>query len=432
MRDGGRLSAAIEVLEEIENRRQPVQEALKDWGKSHRFAGSGDRVAIGNLVFDGLRHKLSYAHRMKSESARAIALATYCFGWCNSVEKLEEVLSGDPHAPSALSDEEREALRGDLSAVEDAADFVKADIAEWLWPYFAQNFGEEAVDVGRSLSLRAPIDLRVNLIKSNREKLLKRLSHLNAEACEVSPVGLRLEPVTGPRKSPHVQAEEGFRKGWFELQDEASQIAGVLVGAQPGEQVLDLCAGGGGKSLALAGQMDNKGQIYAFDSNKLRLAPLYERMARAGVRNIQVIDPATGSLDKLEGRMDRVMVDAPCSGTGVWRRRPDTKWRVTPNALEGRVEDQKTVLDNATRFVRVGGVLVYATCSLLPVENQDQVSAFLARHPEFRQVDMAPAWEATFGAVERKPIVGEGGHLTLTPYHTHTDGFFIAMFERVS
>ncbi|KZK82647.1 Ribosomal RNA small subunit methyltransferase B [Pseudovibrio sp. Ad13] len=430
MRDGGRIAAAIEVLTEINERRRPVQEALKDWGNKHRFAGSGDRVAIGNLVFDALRHKLSHAQAMGSDSARALVLATYIWGWGNQVEKLEQVMEEDRHAPEPLSDAERDALIENKQVGDN--DQISANVPEWLWSHFQDNFGDETLAVGRSLSERAPIDMRVNTVKSSQEKVLKRLSHLHPEVSGLSPVGVRLEPVIGPRKSPHVQAEESFRKGWFELQDEASQIASILSGAQPGEQVLDLCAGGGGKSLALAAQMQNKGQIYAYDAHKTRLAPLYDRMARAGVRNIQTIDPQTGSLDICEGKMDRVFVDAPCSGTGVWRRRPDTKWRVTENALIGRVEDQAQVLETATRFVRSGGKLIYATCSLVPAENQLQVKAFLEKHADFKLVDLAPVWEEHFGAIaSRRPLFKDGGMITLTPYHTGTDGFFIAMMERI-
>ncbi|WP_068312449.1 RsmB/NOP family class I SAM-dependent RNA methyltransferase [Polycladidibacter hongkongensis] len=430
MRDGGRLAAAIEVLQEIETRRRPVQEALKDWGNAHRFAGSGDRVAIGNLVFDALRHKLSYANRMRDSSPRALALATYRFGWGHEFEQLETVLATDHHSPEPLSALEREAL----ATVEapQRTGYEAADMPQWLFEKFEQNFADEAVAIGQALAQRAPIDLRCNLLKISQEKLSGRLSHLQAETTGLTATALRLAPVTGARKAPHVQAEEGFRKGWFELQDEASQVAASLVGVRPGEQVLDLCAGGGGKSLALAALMGNRGQIYAYDASKLRLAPLYDRMSRAGARNIQVVDPQTGNLKELEGRMDRVMVDAPCTGTGVWRRRPDTKWRVTPNALQGRLQDQQKVLVEAARYVRPGGTLVYATCSLLPEENQHQVAHFLSTHAEFSAMDMQVEWERAFPETKVSPIFSAPGMLTLTPAHTNTDGFFIAKLQRHS
>ncbi|WP_068081877.1 RsmB/NOP family class I SAM-dependent RNA methyltransferase [Polycladidibacter stylochi] len=431
MRDGGRLAAAIEILTEIENKRRPVQEALKEWGASHRFAGSGDRVAIGNLVFDALRHKLSFAARMNATSPRALTLATYCWGWGYSVDHLDQTLKSDNYAPEQLSEEEFSALAA--TEKPEMAKYEAADIPEWLFDYFEQAYGDEAVAIGQALSARAPIDLRCNSLKMSRDKLLGKLSHLKASQTNVTPTAVRLDPVVGPRKAPHVQAEEGFRKGWFELQDEASQIAAILVGAKAGEQVLDLCAGGGGKSLALSAQMQNKGQIYAYDASKLRLAPLYERMARAGARNIQIIDPQTGDLDSLKGKMDRVLVDAPCSGTGVWRRRPDTKWRVTPNALQGRLDEQRKVLESAKYFVRDGGILIYATCSLIADENQQQIDWFLNENPNFKQLDLLEDYKSCFSCRrEELPMHDKKGSLTLSPLHTKTDGFFIAKLQKVA
>ncbi len=177
----------------------------------------------------------------------------------------------------------------------------------------------------------------------------------------------------------------------MEIQDEGSQLVSLLAGAEPGMQVLDLCAGGGGKTLALAGEMNNKGQIFATDSDQRRLAPIHDRLTRAGVRNVQVRTPRNGvmPLDDLEDRMDLVLVDAPCTGTGTWRRHPDAKWRMRPNALALRVEEQAGVLNHAMRFVKPGGRLVYITCSLLDEENGAQIKAFRARHPDFALVDLA-------------------------------------------
>ncbi len=428
MKDGGRLAAAVEVLTDIESRRRPAQEALKDWGSSHRFAGSGDRVAIGNLVFDALRRKLSFAWMMGDDSPRALALATYIAGWGQSIDELDAALEADRHAPDALSDNERERL-GALS-LEGAPDWVKADVPEWLWPEFSASFGEEAIGEGQALAERAPIDLRVNRLKADREKLLRRLAHLSPEAAPISPVGIRISLKGGGARSPHVQAEEGFQKGWFELQDEASQIAALLAGAEPGQQVLDYCAGGGGKTLALAGEMENRGQLYAYDTDRLRLAPIYDRLKRAGVRNIQVRDPKVADLAELEGRMDVVFADVPCSGTGVWRRRPDLKWRLTANALSVRHEEQRDALAAACRFVRPGGRLVYATCSLLASENTGQLQAFLQDHRDFQAEAVAPRWRDVFGETAREPRYDALGFATLSPAQTGTDGFFVSFLSR--
>lgn len=430
MKDGGRLAAAIEVLGEVESHRRPVQEALKDWGNAHRFAGSGDRTIIGNLVFDALRHQLSLGWQMRSGSPRALALATYARLWGQGVPRLTEVLADDRHAPEALSEEEIAFLSTDRD--EPAPDHVTADVPEWLWPMFTDAFGAAAVAEGQALAARAPIDLRVNTLKATREKVLKRLGEEGAVETGLSPQGLRIAPRPGAARMPHVQAEEGYRKGWFELQDEASQLAALIAAPKPGEQVLDLCAGGGGKTLALAALMENRGQIYAYDSDRLRLAPIHERLARAGARNVQVRDPKFSSLEDLEGQMDLVFVDAPCTGTGVWRRRPDSKWRLTEKALGERMEDQARVLDTAARFVKPGGRLVYATCSLLPQENGGQIEAFLARDSRFTRGSAVASFEAALPGKALPAHVTAEGHLVLTPASTATDGFFVSVVRRTA
>lgn len=428
MKDGGRLAAAIEVLDEVERRHRPVQVALKEWGSAHRFAGSGDRTVIGNLVFDALRNRASLSAQMQDDSPRALALATYVLTWDKGLQALTTVLSEDRHAPESLTDAEADRLAAPVP--NDLQPWQAADVPEWLWPTFSAVFGDNAVAEGRALAHRAPVDMRVNTLKSDRAKLLKKLSHAGAQETGLSPLGMRIEAKPGLGRMPHVQAEEGYRKGWFDLQDEASQLAALLAGAQPGQQVLDYCAGGGGKTLALAAAMENKGQLYAYDADRLRLAPIHERLQRAGVRNIQVRDPASSTLDDLKGQMDLVFIDAPCTGTGVWRRRPDSKWKLTEKALNDRMSDQVHVLDNAKEYVKVGGRLVYATCSLLPEENSGQISRFLSENPDFASVSALDAWVAMLPGKPVPAYVSERGDLTLTPASTKTDGFFIAILER--
>ncbi|PVB63723.1 RsmB/NOP family class I SAM-dependent RNA methyltransferase [Labrenzia sp. 011] len=428
MKDGGRLAAAIEVLTEVETRHRPVQVALRDWGAAHRFAGSGDRTAIGNLVFDALRNKASLAASLQDGSPRTLVLATYARTWQKGVPALTEALTQDVHAPDPLTDDERDRLTAPPAG--DMADHALADVPEWLWPGFHAAFGERAIEEGRALAQRAPVDLRTNTLKSDRDKLLKRLSHTDAQPTGLSPLGMRIEARPGLARMPHVQAEEGYRKGWFELQDEASQIAALLAQAKPGEQVLDYCAGGGGKTLALAAAMQNKGQLYAYDADRLRLAPIHERLQRAGARNIQVRDPASSTLDDLAGQMDLVFMDAPCTGTGVWRRRPDSKWRLAEKALADRIEDQRHVLEHASRYVKPGGRLVYVTCSVLAAENQDQADWFLANNADFRPSSALDVWKAILPGMPEPRYVTERGDLLMTPASTATDGFFVAIFER--
>lgn len=429
MKNGGRLAAAIEVLTEVENRHRPVQASLKDWGTSHRFAGSGDRTAIGNLVFDAMRKRASLAAVMKDTSPRAAVLATFALTWEKGLEALLEALEQDRHAPEALTTAETANLTEAGAAL---TPWQQADIPEWLWPEFETLFGDDAVTEGRALATRAPIDLRVNTLKADQDKVLKRIAHTGAVATKLSPHGARIAAKPGAGRLPHVQAEEGYQKGWFELQDEASQLAAAMALAAPGEQVLDYCAGGGGKTLALAAAMQNKGQLYAFDADRLRLAPIHERLKRAGVRNIQVRDPASSTLEDLKGQMNLVFIDAPCTGTGVWRRRPDSKWRLTEKALSDRLEDQRTVLQRAREFVRPGGRLAYVTCSLLRQENQFQVDWFLEENDDFELVSLSETWREMFPEQPLPKYATSRGELLFTPASTDTDGFFVALLKRRS
>jgi 16S rRNA (cytosine967-C5)-methyltransferase len=256
---------------------------------------------------------------------------------------------------------------------------------------------------------------------------MKGLARFSPEATAISPLGVRFP--AGPRdaRTPNVTTDEGFLKGWFEVQDQGSQIVAALTGATAGEQVLDLCAGAGGKTLAMAAAMSNHGQIFAHDSDRGRLAPIYDRLKRNGVRNAQVRPPDPGSLDDLVGRMDRVVIDAPCTGSGTWRRRPDAKWKLTPEQLALRVAEQAAILRDGMRYLRSGGVLAYITCSILTDENERQVGNFLAANPGFRPIDLRPSWKELFpGAVE--PYVTELGG-TLTPFRAGTDGFFLSLLR---
>ncbi|NOZ31552.1 MAG: RsmB/NOP family class I SAM-dependent RNA methyltransferase [Alphaproteobacteria bacterium] len=428
MRLPGQLAAAIEVLGDIEARKRPAADALKDWGLAHRFAGSSDRAAIGNLVYDGLRKKHSLCHVADSASARGLVFGVVVHEWGADPRALNTSFQDDRFAPEPLSDTEISALtRPDPLA--NAPDNVRADVPEWTVPFLAANFGEDWLDEAKALAERPPLDLRVNTLKSERGRVLKALGRYRPVLTEIARCGLRIPAGTGAARAPNIQAEAGFRKGWFEIQDEGSQIAADLVFARPGEQVLDFCAGAGGKTLALASVMENRGQIFAFDADRHRLAPIYERLKRAGVRNVQVRAPGEGALDDLEGRMDRVLVDAPCSGSGTWRRRPDAKWRLTPNQLEQRVNEQAEVLAQGARYVRPEGFLVYVTCSVLPDENEGQIAVFLEDNPGFELVSTGEVWQDLFGFDKRGPWSSDLKSITLTPAATGTDGFFLGVMQ---
>ncbi len=430
MTPAARASAAIEVLAAIEAHKRPAAEALKDWGTSHRFAGSGDRAAIGNLVFDTLRSRASAAFAMGEGSPRALVLRTLVTHWQMTPEQVSRLADGSRHAPEPVSEAELAGLEVEIPAA--APDHVRGDYPEWLGPEFERAFGEAAAEQGAALARRAPVDLRVNTLKADRDKVLKALRRFEVKATPLSPLGVRAEQPPGPGRSPHLEAEPGHGKGWYEVQDEGSQLATLLAGARPRRQVIDLCAGAGGKTLALAALMENTGQLYAYDADALRLRPIFERLKRAAARNVQVLPPGDReALAKLAGKMDLVLIDAPCTGSGAWRRRPDAKWRLAPAMLEARRAEQEGVLEEGAALVKPGGRLAYITCSVLPSENRDQVDFFLARHPEFKLIPWPDLWEQSLPG--RMPVPSADGSaetLLMTPRDHGTDGFFVAVMQR--
>ena len=431
MTPAARLQAAIEVLDAVLNDRRPAADALKSWGQAHRFAGSGDRAAIGGLVFDALRRKASSAYLMDADTPRAVALGMLKRERGMDAETIGKLASGAQYAPEALSDAERARL--ETASLDGAPAHIAGDYPDWLDEAFTQSFGDKRAEEGAALASRAPLDLRVNTIKGERDKAAGQLADLKPEVTPWSPWGLRIT-LGADAKAPPVHAEPAFIKGLVEVQDEGSQLAALFSGAKPGEQVLDLCAGAGGKTLALAAMMANKGQLFATDDDKRRLAPIHDRLTRSGARNVQVRTPKSihTEIDDLKGRMDLVLIDAPCTGTGAWRRNPDAKWRMRPGALEQRVAEQAGILDRAVEFLKPGGRVVYITCSLLEAENGAQVQGFLARHPGFAvepAADTVKALGAAAPAFAKAARLGPQGIL-MTPKSTGTDGFFVSVLRR--
>lgn len=427
MRLGGRLAGAIEVLADIEARRRPVADALKDWGLSHRFAGSADRAAIGNIVYDALRKKLSHGWMMGDGSATAMGYAVLFRQWGVVPEQLKAELDGDKFAPEWLGDEIVAAF--EARVLTDAPFYMQADIPEWIQPSFKRSFGERWIEEAAALAGRPDLDLRANTLKASQQKVIHGLERAGAIASPIAPQGVRIPSGSGASRLPNVTAELSFQKGWFEVQDEGSQIVADMVSAHEGDQVLDYCAGGGGKTLAVAASMNNKGQVHAYDVDRQRLYPIIERLKRAGTRNVQVHDNQA-ALASMKGRMDRVLVDAPCTGTGTWRRRPDTKWRLNQKNLEERISQQQGALNDAATYVRPGGVLVYITCSVLPEENEDRVTAFLAENADYEAINTVAIFEQLFAKAEARPHSGNQKSVTLTPATTATDGFFFAMLKK--
>ncbi len=435
MRDGGRIAAAIDVLGDVIGRHQPVKVAARDWGKRARYAGSKDRAWVSGLVLDALRKRNSIAHAMGDDSARGLILGALAHAWKWDIRRIDDAMD-EQHAPSALTLAEREALV--MAPDVTAAPHIQGDFPEWLTPHMERVFGERAAIECQAMAVRADVDLRVNTLKVDQERVATPLRSANAEASKLLNNAFHIPARDPSKRETSLESIPAYSKGWVEVQDAGSQIAAAAANVKPGEQVLDYCAGGGGKTLAMAAAMGGKGQVFAYDIDGRRLSALIPRLKRSGAHNVQLVHPREPEqLAVLAGQMDCVFVDAPCTGTGTWRRRPDTKWRVKPKSLETRMEQQDEVLREAAKYVKPGGRLLYATCSFLIEEDEDRVDAFLQEHSGWSQEDAAQqAIESglltEFGAKTVKAGQGTAGSVRLTPLTAQTDGFFFAILRAPS
>lgn len=391
MTPGARVAAAIAVIDLWLSGSDGLDRVLTAWGRANRFAGSGDRHAIADLVYDAVRRLRSacWVAGADAPGARAALIGSLRLDG----EDPQAFFTGEGHAPAPLDPSEgpRE--------LSDATEAVRLDLPDWLMAHLA-DASREALS---ALRVRAPLDLRVNALRSDVARARQLLAEEGIETVPgpLAPGCLRV--TSGARK---VARSRAYAEGLVEIQDAASQAAALASPPQPGETVLDFCAGGGGKTLALGAAMQGRGRLIAHDISALRLRDLAPRAERAGL-TVECLGP--GETASLAGVCDLVFVDAPCSGSGAWRRNPDAKWRLTPQRLGELVATQDTVLDAASQAVRPGGRLVYATCSILSDENGDRVRAFLDRNPAFRL---------------------EGDPISLTPGPDAGDGFFAAVMSR--
>lgn len=434
MREGGRIQAAIEVLDAIENQDVPVKTALRDWGRAHRFAGSGDRAWIAGLVMDALRHRAGSAWLFETNSPRSLVLGALKSAWDYTAEDAAKAFEDD-HAPDPLSEEEITAFAQNL---EEAPAHIQSDMPDWVMPSLEKGFGKDVLIEANGFKSRAPVDLRVNGLKSDPETVLAAIiaKLKDAAPSELVANAIRI-PQSDPRaKAPAAEGIPAYGKGWVEVQDIGSQIAALASGAKPGDQVLDYCAGAGGKTLALSALSQNKGQVHAWDIDTRRLRAIWPRVQRAGVRNAQVHEGKRDeALSELKGQMDIVYCDAPCTGSGTWRRRPESKWKLSPEALERRIKEQIDVLDHAGEYVKPGGRMVYVTCSILPQENGEQIRAFIERQSAFQIVPALDIIQSTGllteeGAIQIGACVDEIGAIQLTPARCDTDGFYVCVMEK--
>jgi 16S rRNA (cytosine967-C5)-methyltransferase len=392
MTPAARLSAAIELLDAI-LAGEPAERELTRWARASRFAGSKDRAAVRDLVYDGLRRRRSLGWLGGGDTGRAIVLAHQA----RERADIDALFTGEGFDPAPLTPPERAALARDLAS---APEPVRLDYPDFLHDALAASLGADFQGVMAAMQDRAPVDLRVNTLKTNPDAATVVLARDGVQVAPLPLVRNALRVLENPRA---VAASRAYTQGMVELQDASSQLVAEAAGARPGMTVLDHCAGGGGKTLALAAAMQGQGRLLAWDVNPRRMADLPERARRAGAP-VRIL--ADDDLAALGAACDLVLVDAPCSGTGAWRRKPEGKWRLTPEELARYPALQDSILDAAAAKVKPGGRLVYATCSLLASENEDRAAAFAARHPGWRPE----------GARRLGPL--DGG-----------DGFYVARFR---
>ncbi|OAN48650.1 RsmB/NOP family class I SAM-dependent RNA methyltransferase [Magnetospirillum moscoviense] len=429
MTPAARIAAAIELLATIESETRPADQVASFFFKNRRYIGAKDRRAVADTVWRVLRRKARidwWLERLEHPAeARARVLADLAF----EGQSLEPSLFQGAHsAPPPGREEKRlmERLKGCDLFHRDQPAWVRGEFPEWLTPKLEALWGNDlAAQVG-TMRDEAPLDLRVNSLKADRDAAIASLAaeQIKAEPTRWSPLGLRLMA-----RAPMVQLQ-AWRTGLVEIQDEGSQLVALLTDARPGMAVCDYCAGAGGKTLAIAAQMENKGRLVACDVAEWRVDKAGDRLRRAGVHNVtrRVISGAADKwIKRSAGSYDRVLVDAPCTGTGTWRRNPDAKWSLTPTDLAELLDSQRVILTSAARLVKAGGRLVYATCSILPDENETQIQAFLATHPDFKLVPVPGLWSELVGT--ECPV--DQPYLRLSPFSHGTDGFFAAVLERV-
>ena len=409
------LGNTEEVLREILRFSAPADSTLSRYFKDHPRLGSRERGAVAEGIYAILRNKsffTDFAEAGQSPTMRRLTI----LGLAEAVGA--DSLGGLTEEETAFLERIKEIDRTLMPAQ------MRSNLPKWLFDKFVAQYGEaETLALADALNQPAPLDLRVNSIKATRDEVQAGLAEapILAEPTPFAPLGLRII------KKPSIQNLPLFKSGAIEVQDEGSQVLSQIVGAKRGEMVVDFCAGAGGKTLALGALMRNTGRLYAFDISEKRLAKLKPRLARSGLSNVhpvQIAHERDAKIKRRAGKIDRVLVDAPCSGLGTLRRNPDVKWRQKVEAVAEMQVKQASILDGAARLLKGGGRLVYATCSLLNEENDFIVEQFLAAHPEFDLVPMSQV------LAEQKIDLEMGDYLKLLPHKHQTDGFFAAVMQR--
>ncbi len=432
MKPGAQVAAAIDLITLVntawqDGSRAPADSLIGSYFKERRYIGSKDRGMIAGLVYGVLRQGAALEWRLEQAGLavdpRTLVLGALVLMEARPLADLREWLNGERHCAAPLSEPERRALatlEGQPLVTDAMPEAARYNFPDWMGPSLKAALGDAFVPALEAMAQEAPVDLRVNTLRTTREALLQQLREAGYEPEPLSfvPHGIRLH------KRGAVFTLPAFRDGAFEMQDAGSQLAASLVQAKPGDKVVDFCAGAGGKTLALAAAMQNRGRILAWDVNAKRLAQMPKRLARAGVHNVQIRVLASENdafVKRHKATADWVLIDAPCTGSGTWRRSPDLKWRTAPKDLQELTVVQASILSSAARLVKPGGHLVYVTCSMFDEENRQQAEAFLAAHKDFA---IAPL------PLLAQSVTGEAEYLRLWPHRHETDGFFAAVFQR--
>lgn len=428
MKQGARIQTAIDILEKISAGKIPMDNTLRDYLSNRRYIGSKDRKALVELVYDVVRATarlgwwLDKAGMDDTPRSRVLAFLIL------TNQDITNLFTGEKYLPEELTDSEKKsitAFKGQNLTAPDMPDAVKVECPEWAADKLQKLWDDDFSAQMQAMLETAPMDLRVNTIKLTRDQAKNSLAKDNVETVETpySPYGLR---ATG---KPYMSATKAFHKGFVEIQDEGSQLISLLCDARPGMRVLDFCAGGGGKTLGLAASMDGKGIIFAMDNNSKRLEKGRRRYRKADVHNVEIRSLEDEKnrkwLRRQKDAMDVVLVDAPCSSSGTWRRNPDLRWNFYGPTLDEIITLQEEILDRVADKVKPGGRLVYATCSLFAEENEEQIERFLKKHSDYKILSVPEIWPETTGEC---PISGD--YLRLTPKDHQTDGFFTAVLQR--
>jgi 16S rRNA (cytosine967-C5)-methyltransferase len=443
MHPAARIEAAIELLYEIEETARPADGVASAFFRGRRFIGSKDRRVIADMVWGVCRFQARLDWWLQHFDSRSITPRTRVIAYLCLVQganrsRMQGIFTGKGYSPHVLSSAEDTLVEKLMGADVNPATLhrkhmplhVKYEIPAWLVPRLEAQFGEHFETEAKAWLVQPDLHLRANTLKASREKALAALQaeKITCVPSPLSPWGMRVD------SRHNLGATQALKDGLIEVQDEGSQLIAAMVQAQPGDAVVDFCAGAGGKTLAIAADMQNKGRLVACDVSEGRLKRSTVRLRRAGVHNVTphtLSSEADKWVKRNKGRFDRVLLDVPCSGTGTWRRNPDARWRFNEETLQDLVQKQAAILESAQRLVKPGGRLVYATCAVLADENEHQVRRFLDKHPAFTLIAAEDVWAALQnGQATPAPYPGQGEMMRLSPARHGTDGYFVAVMQR--